>query len=259
MYNVENIHVAAAPIPWLWPEPMPLRTSNLRAPGGPARTFACESTIDEIAASLGVDPVAFRLRYITDQRVIDVLNAVAKQAKWEPRPSPAQIGNGTIAIGRGVAAVNHGQTMVAAIADVEVNRVNGKVAVKKVTIAQDCGLIINPDGTKNQIEGNVVQGVSRTLFEEVKFDASGIKSLDWIGYPVIRFPDIPAIDVVLVNRPDLPAYGSGEPSLVPVPAAISNAIFDATGARLREIPLTPDRVLAAIKAGASSTQLRTAG
>ena len=259
MYNVENIHVAAAPIQWFWPEPMPLRTSNLRAPGGPARTFACESTIDEIAAGLGVDPVAFRLRYITDQRIIDVLNAVAKQAKWEARPSPAQLGSGTIAIGRGVAAVNHGQTMVAAIAEVEVNRVNGKVAVKRVTIAQDCGLIINPDGTKNQIEGNVVQGVSRTLFEEVKFDASGIKSLDWVSYPVIRFPDIPVIDVVLVNRPDLPAYGSGEPSLVPVPAAIANAIFDATGARLREIPLTPERVLAAIKSGASSTQLRTAG
>ncbi len=259
MYNVENIRVAAAAIPWLWPEPMPLRTSNLRAPGGPARTFASESTIDEIASSLGVDPVAFRLRYLTDQRIIDVLNAVAKQAKWEPRPSAAQLTSGTIATGRGVAAVNHGQTMVAAIAEVEVNRSNGKVAVKRVTIAQDCGLIINPDGTKNQIEGNVVQGVSRTLFEEVKFDASGIKSLDWVSYPVIRFPDVPVIDVVLVNRPDLPAFGSGEPSLVPVPAAISNAIFDATGARLREIPLTPERVLAALKSGASSTQLRTAG
>ena len=259
MYNFENIHVAAAPIPWQWPEPMPLRTSNLRAPGGPARTFACESTIDEIASSIGVDPIEFRLRYVTDQRVIDVINAVAKQAKWVAHTSPGPIGGGMIAIGRGIAAVNHGQTMVAAIADVEVNRANGKVAVKRVTIAQDCGLIINPDGTRNQIEGNVVQGVSRTLFEEVKFDASGIKSLDWVGYPVARFPDVPAIDVVLVNRPDLPAYGSGEPSLVPVPAAIANAIFDATGVRLREIPLTPDRVLAAIKAGASSTELRTAG
>jgi nicotinate dehydrogenase subunit B len=184
---------------------------------------------------------------------------VAKQAKWESRPSPAQLGSGTIATGRGIAAVNHGQTAVAAIAEVEVNRVNGKVAVKRVTIAQDCGLIINPDGTKNQIEGNVVQGVSRTLFEEVKFDASGNKSLDWVSYPVIRFPDIPVIDVVLVNRPEMPAFGSGEPSLVPVPAAISNAIFDATGARLREIPLTPERVLAALKSGASSTELRTAG
>ena len=259
MYNLENIHVAAAPIPWLWPEPMPLRTSNLRAPGGPARTFACESTIDEIASSIGVDPIEFRLRYVTDQRVIDVINAVAKQAKWVAHTSPGPVGSGMIAIGRGIAAVNHGQTMVAAIADVEVNRANGKVAVRRVTIAQDCGLIINPDGTKNQIEGNVVQGVSRTLFEEVKFDASGIKSLDWVGYPVARFPDVPAIEVVLVNRPDLPAYGSGEPSLVPVPAAIANAIFDATGVRLREIPLTPERVLAAIKAGASSTQLRTAG
>jgi nicotinate dehydrogenase subunit B len=255
MYNVENIRVAASPIPWLWPEPMPLRTSNLRAPGGPARTFASESTIDEIAASLGVDPVAFRLKYITEQRIIDVLNAVAKQAKWEARPFPAQIGTGTIVTGRGVAAVNHGQTMVAAIAEIEVNRVNGKVAVKRVTIAQDCGLIINPDGTKNQIEGNVIQGVSRTLFEEVKFDASGIKSLDWAGYPVVRFPDIPVIDVVLVDRPELPAFGSGEPSLVPVPAAIANAFFDATGARLREIPMTPERVLNAIKSGSTVSRL----
>jgi nicotinate dehydrogenase subunit B len=261
IYNVENIRVAAAQIPWVWPEPMPLRTSNLRAPGAPARTFASESAIDEIASNLGVDPVAFRLTYLTDPRIIDVLNAVAKQAKWEARSSPSRgaLGSGTIATGRGVAAVNHGQTVVAAIAEVEVNRINGKISVKRVTIGQDCGLIINPDGTKNQIEGNVVQGVSRSLFEEVKFDSSGITSLDWIGYPVVRFPDIPTIDVVLVNRPDMQAFGSGEPSLVPVPAAIANAVFDATGARLREIPLTPERVLAALKAGASSTQLRNIG
>lgn len=257
MYNVENQRVVAAPIPWLWPEPMPLRTSNLRAPGDLARTFASESAVDEMAANLGVDPVTFRLRHLTEQRIIDVLNAAVKQAKWEARASPMVTSGGPIVRGRGVAVADRGQTMTAAVAEVEVNRGSGKVTVKKVTLAQDCGLIVNPDGAKNQIEGNVIQGVSRTLFEEVKFDASGITSLDWLSYPVVRFPDVPEIDIVLVNRPEMPAMGSGEPSLVPVPAAIANAVFDATGARLREVPLTPERVLGALKSGVSTTELRT--
>jgi nicotinate dehydrogenase subunit B len=259
IYNVEHQRVVAAPIPWLWPDPMPLRTSNLRAPGDLARSFASESAIDEIASTFGVDPIEFRLRYLTDPRIIDMLNAVTKQAKWEPRPSPAPPAVGAIAKGRGVAVANRGETMTAAIAEVEVNRTSGRVTVKRVTLAQDCGLIVNPDGTKNQIEGNVIQGVSRTLLEEVKFDASGIKSLDWVSYPVVHFPDVPQIDIVLVNRPEMQALGGGEPSLVPVPAAIANAIFDATGARLREIPMTPERVLSAIKSGATISQLAPVG
>src|SRR5262249_25472042 len=115
--------------------------------------------------------------------------------------------------------------------------------------------IVNPDGATNQIEGNVIQGVSRTLLEEVKFDASGIKSLDWNSYPILHFPDIPEIDVVLINRPEMPPRGGGEPSIVPVPAAIANAVFDAAGICLREVPMTPERVLAALKAGVSSSQL----
>src|SRR6185312_1832686 len=114
-------------------------------------------------------------------------------------------------------------------------------------LSHDCGLVINPDGLKNQIEGNIVQGVSRALMEEVKFDGSGIKTLDWSTYPVIRFPDIPAIEIVLINRPEMPALGGGEPSSAPIAAAIANAIFDAAGVRLREAPFTPARVLAELK------------
>jgi len=121
------------------------------------------------------------------------------------------------------------------------------VTVKRVIMSHDCGLIINPDGLKNQIEGNIIQSVSRALLEEVKFDSTGIKSLDWSSYPILRFPDIPEIDIVLINRPEMPALGGGEPSTGPVAAAIANAIFDAVGVRLREAPFTPERVVAGLK------------
>ena len=143
---------------------------------------------------------------------------------------------------------NRGNTITVAIAEVEVDKSNGKVAVKRVTLVHDCGLIVNPDGLKNQIEGNVIQGVSRTLMEEVQFDASGVKNLDWASYPIITFGEIPDVEIVLINRPEMPALGGGEPSIVVVPPAIANAIFDAVGVRLREIPLTPQRILSAIKA-----------
>jgi nicotinate dehydrogenase subunit B len=255
IYRVDHQKVIAASIPWMWPDPMPLRTSNLRAPGDVARCFASESAIDEIASSLGVDPVEFRLHYLTDKRIIDVLNAAAKQAQWKSRRSSAPAAAGSKSVGWGVAVADRDETMTAAIAEVAVDTSSGKIAVQRITLAQDCGLIVNPDGVKNQIEGNVIQGVSRTLLEEVKFDASGITSLDWVSYPILAFPDVPEIDVVLINRPDMPPNGSGEPSLVPVPAAIANAVFNAAGVRLREVPMTPDRVLAALKAGAPSSQL----
>src|SRR5262249_43323274 len=136
----------------------------------------------------------------------------------------------------------------AGIADVEVARATGKIAVKRVTLSHDCGLIVNPDGVKNQVEGNIVQGVSRALYEEVAFDVNGVTSLDWVSYPILRFPDLPELDVVLIDRRDVSPLGAGELSTVPIPAAIANAIFDATGARLRDVPFTPQRVLAALKA-----------
>jgi CO/xanthine dehydrogenase Mo-binding subunit len=142
--------------------------------------------------------------------------------------------------------------VVAVIAEAEVDKSTGDVTVKKVVVAHDCGLIINPDGLKNQIEGNVIQGTSRALMEEVLFDSTGIKTLDWSSYPILRYEKIPQIDIELIDRPEMPALGGGEPSIGPVPAAIANAIFDATGARLREVPFTPERVLKAMRAGATT-------
>ena len=135
----------------------------------------------------------------------------------------------------------------AVVADVEVNKSSGQVTVTKITLAHDCGLMVNPDGVKNQVEGNIVQGVSRALLEEVRFNAEGVTSLDWANYPILRFSDVPEVDVVLMNRPEIAPLGAGELATVPVPAAIASAIFDAVGARLRETPFTPNRVLAAMK------------
>jgi CO/xanthine dehydrogenase Mo-binding subunit len=204
--------------------------------------------MDEIAADLRVDPVQFRLRYLgANKRGTDALIAAAKQARWQERPSPAPASRDAKATGRGVAISNRADAICGAVAAVEVDKSTGNVKVKRFILAHDCGLIINPDGLKNQIEGNIVQGVSRALLEEVKFDSSGITTLDWNSYPVIRFPDVPEIDIVLINRPDMPALGGGEPSSAPIAAAIANAIFDAVGVRLREVPFTPKRVLAALQ------------
>ena len=254
-YTFENQRIIAAAIPWVQPDPTPLRTSPLRAPGDLARVFASESFMDELAAAQGADPLQFRLHYAAkNQRAVDCLNAVGKLANWQARPAPAPAASGNIAKGRGIAVSARSTTVVAATAEVEVDRSTGEVTVKRVAVAHDCGLIINPDGLKNQIEGNVIQGTSRALMEEVKFDASGIHSLDWASYPIIRYEKIPSVDIVLIDRKDMPALGGGEPSIGPIPAAIANAIFDATGARLREAPFTPERVLAAMRSGARSTR-----
>jgi nicotinate dehydrogenase subunit B len=248
IYTFENQKVLAADIPWVQQGQWPLRTSNLRAPGDLARVFASESTIDEIASDQHVDPVQFRLRYLTsDKRISEILVATAQKAGWTDRPSPALASNGDKAVGRGVACANRANTMTAAVAEIEVDKTTGDVTVKKITLGHDCGLIVNPDGLENQIDGNVLQAVSRALLEEVKFDSTGQKNLDWDSYPVIRFQQIPDVVIVLKDRPDMQPLGGGEPSIVPVTAAIANAIFDATGARLRQVPFTPERVLSAIK------------
>jgi CO/xanthine dehydrogenase Mo-binding subunit len=248
MYSFDNQKCAAPLIPWVQPDETPLRTGYLRAPGDLARCFSSESFIDEIAADQRIDPVQFRMRYLGEnKRGADALTAVAKQARWQDRPSPAPAATGSKALGRGVAISNRAGTICGAVAEVEVNKATGDVAVKRFILSHDCGLIINPDGLKNQIEGNIIQGVSRALMEEVKFDSSGIKTLDWTSYPVIRFPAVPEIEIVLINRPEMPALGGGEPSSAPIAAAIANAIFDATGARLRQAPFTPERVLAGMK------------
>jgi len=257
IYSFENQKIVAALIPWVQADETPLRTSNLRAPGDLARCFGSECFLDEIASDLGVDPVQFRLRYLTsNKRGTEALLAATQKAQWKERPSPAPPSTGPTVIGRGVALTQRANTYVAAVADIELDKSSGNVRVKRITISHDCGLIVNPDGVKNQIEGNVIQGVSRALMEEVQFDAFGVKNLDWSSYPILTFPDVPDVEIVLINRPEMSPLGAGEPAIVPVAAAIANAIFDATGARLREVPFTPNRVLAAIEA-ASSPARRT--
>lgn len=248
LYAFENQRVACPVIPWVQNELSPLRTCNLRAPGAVARAFASESFIDEIAFHVGIDPVQFRLRCPrNEKRTSEILLAATKKAGWIERPSPAPAGSGSKAAGRGVALSDRDGAIVAAVAEVEVDKSTGKVTVHRITVAHDCGLIANPDGVKNQIEGNVVQGVSRALLEEVQFDELGVKNVDWNSYPVIRFQDIPEVEIVLISHPELGFLGAGEASIIPVPAAIANAVFDAIGVRVRDIPLTPERVLSALR------------
>jgi CO/xanthine dehydrogenase Mo-binding subunit len=229
-----------------------IRTGWLRSPAQFQHTFAMESFMDELAAAAGVDPVEFRLRYITDQRLADVLFAAAHAANWDSRPSPgpsAAMKSG-IATGRGVALVSRFGTLVAEVAQVQVDRSTGAVQVTHVWAAHDCGLMVNPKAVQAQVESNVIQATSRTLKEEVTFDSSNVTSLDWIGYPILTYPEVPRIDTVLINPADFPSSGVGEPATNPMGAAISNAVFDATGVRMRSLPFRPDRVLAALQQGA---------
>ncbi len=256
MYDVALKTGRGANAPWPQDEPTPLRTGPLRSPGEPARVFGVESFMDELAVAAGMDPVQFRLRHLTsNKRVSEALLAAAQKAGWQERTSPAPSSKGTRALGRGVATTLwRGTTVLAAVAEVEVDKSTGKVTVRKVTVAHDCGLIVNPDGLRMQIDGNVMQGVSRVLMEEVKFDASGVKTVDWQTYPVLRFRDIPEVETVLINRPEIPSSGGAECSVVVIPAAVGNAVFDAIGVRIREVPLTPERVLNALKAKPAITQ-----
>ena len=177
------------------------------------------------------------------------LTAAADQFHWDKRPSPRKAVSGDIVTGRGIALGARGGTYVGTIAEVEVNRHTGAVRVKRFVCAHDCGLIINPDALRSTIAANLVQSLSRTLLEEVMFDRSNVTSVDWKTYPVARASDIPSrVDIVLINRPDVPSMGAGEPSSRPTAAAIANAVFDATGARVRTAPLTPAHVKAAVAA-----------
>jgi nicotinate dehydrogenase subunit B len=230
-----------------WLARSPLRASSFRSLGGAENTFANESFMDELAAAAHIDPLEFRLRYLTDPRARDVLKAAAEKAGWERRPSPRAMHDG-VREGRGVAYAQYenDQAIVACIAQVQVDSSSGAVRVKRIVVGHDCGLIINPDGLKNQIEGNVIQSLSRALMEEVKFDETRVTSLDWDTYPILKFSEVPEVDIVLINRPDRPALGAGEPSTVTTAAAVANAIFDAVGLRLRQIPFTPERLKTAL-------------
>jgi nicotinate dehydrogenase subunit B len=228
--------------PWLF-------TGPLRSPSRLQNTFATESFMDELAAAAGADPVDFRLRHTKDARLAAVIRTAADAAGWQARPSPAPPQAGTTKTGRGIAAVRYegNSAWVAAVITVQVDSTSGAVGVTQVAVAHDCGVIINPDGLMNQVEGNIVQGLSRALKEEIKFDRSGVLSVDWTSYPIITFPELPDdVRIKLIDHPDLPALGAGESTISVIGGAIGNAIFDATGKRIRQLPFTADRVKAAL-------------
>ncbi|HMF00981.1 MAG TPA: molybdopterin cofactor-binding domain-containing protein [Terriglobia bacterium] len=223
-----------------WLKETPLRLSNLRAPGKIANIFAVESFTDELASAAGIDPLEFRLRGITDPRAIDVIKRATEMIGWESRPSPnSRTQSGSVRVGRGMAYMRYKQmeNYVAMAMEVAVDRSSGKINVKRITCAHDCGLVINPDGLRNQIEGCILQTLGRTLHEETTFDRSRVTSVDWKSYPILSFPEVPAVDVALIDRPALPPMGAGEAATAPVAAALANAVFDATGVRLRRVPL----------------------
>ncbi|TAN12316.1 MAG: xanthine dehydrogenase family protein molybdopterin-binding subunit [Burkholderiaceae bacterium] len=224
-------------------------TAWMRAPGQFETTFAMESFIDELAAAAKQDPLAFRLKYLKAPRTVGVLKAAARLYGWQPRVAfGAGKQSGRKAKGRGIAWVNRDDSLVATIADVEVDQQTGEIHVVRVVVAHDNGLVISPDGMRNQIEGNIIQSVSRTLHEEVTFDHAHVTSRDWTSYPILRFHEIPdSIDIVLVNNdPKSKSTGGGEPSTCPTAAVISNAVYDAVGVRLHQTPFRPERVKAAM-------------
>ena len=220
----------------------PVRTSALRTLGAYANVFAIESFMGELAAAAGIDPVAFRLAHIKDERERAVIEAVAKAAAWKP----GEKGDGRRGRGIGYARYKTVATYIAVIAEVEVNRTTGIVKVPRIWTSADAGQIINPDGLTNQIEGGVIQSMSWTLHEHVRFDRNGILSEDWMNYPILTMPDVPKVETVLINRPNERALGAGEAAQGPTAAAIANAFAAATGRRIRELPLTPERVKAAL-------------
>jgi CO/xanthine dehydrogenase Mo-binding subunit len=228
----------------------PFRPSWIRAPGRLQSGFANEAFLDEIAVATKADPFELRLSYLAnDPRAIELLHRLARLSNWRKRTSSQHARGGTVT-GRGMAFVKYenNRTYVGMVATVEVVRDTGVIKAKHFAVVQDCGQVINPDGAKNQIEGNVVQTVSRTLLEQLRYDRSRVTSIDWQTYPILKFPDVPQIDIELIDRPNERPWGVGEPSSATVSAAISNAVFDAIGVRLRSVPFSPEKTLAAIRA-----------
>jgi nicotinate dehydrogenase subunit B len=256
-YDYDAMRVVAHDMPPI------VRASWLRGVSALPNTFAHESYIDELATEAGVDPIEYRLRYLKDPRAVDLVNAVAERAAWIPRPVWKQpVAEGDIVRGRGFAYAlyvhskfpGYGAAWSAWIADVAVNKATGDVSVTRVVAGQDSGLMINPDGVRHQIHGNVIQSTGRALMEEVSFDRNSVTSREWGAYPIIKLPDIPKIDVLMLLRQDQPPLGVGESASVPSAAAIANAIFDATGVRFRELPFTPERILAGLRSGQPAIQ-----
>ena len=242
-YAAESIQVIAH-----WLKDAPLRPAPIRSPGKPANCFAVESFVDELAAAIGADPVEFRLRGLRDPRAIEVIKRTADLMKWQARPHQVAGANSGVARGRGISFVHykHSETYVGMGMEVAVDRASGEIAVERVACAHDCGQIINPDGVRAQVEGSILQTISRVLMEEVMFDRTHVVSVDWASYPILRFSGVPRIDIELIDRPTEKPVGAGEAACTAVGAALANAVHDATGTRLRTVPFMPERVKAAL-------------
>lgn len=244
-YTIANVHTVCHRL-----ADTPLRPSWIRTPGRMQNTYANEAFLDELAAAAGVDPAAYRLRALNDPRGTEVIERVMALAHWQSRPSPKAERAGEVLHGRGISYVRYElyRTYVAGVAEVEVDRRTGAIRVPRFFVVQDCGQIINPDGVRNQIEGNVIQTVSRVLKEEVTFDRGAVTSLDWASYPILTFPEVPEVVMELIDRPTEKPWGAGEPSAAIVPSAISNAVFDATGVRMRSVPFSPAKMQDGLRA-----------
>ena len=246
-YGFANKTLAWETIPPLLDRSSPLRTSHMRDPVGLQIQFASEQFIDELAAATGADPVAFRIKNLSGERDRAVVKAAAEKAGWKASAGPRARQGGDVLRGRGIAYAQRGGTIVAVVAEIDVEPASGRIWGRKFTVAHDCGLVVNPQGLRHTIEGGLVQGLSRALFEEVKFDTNMVTSVDWSSYPILEMADAPeAIDIVLIDRPEVAPTGAGEATCRVVPAAVANAFFDATGVRLRRAPLTPESVRKAL-------------
>jgi nicotinate dehydrogenase subunit B len=224
----------------------PFKPSWIRSPGRMQNSFANESFFDEIVAHLGMDPLAARLEYLTDARGKELLERLAVLSAWRTRPKPDWHAPKSTGWGLAYTKYELVRTYVGVVCEAEVNRKSGEIAVKRFFVAHDCGQIINPDGLRNQIEGNVVQTVSRVMKEELQFSQSKVTSVNWASYPILQFPDVPKVVIDLIDRPHEVPWGAGEPTAALIPGAISNAVFNAIGVRLRSVPFTPPKVRAAI-------------
>lgn len=240
---------------------------HLRAPVAPQTAFATEQMMDELAYAVKMDPIAFRRKNLApvsggstpdpSQRWRNVLEGAASLAKWQPKVAASNLSDSNIVTGRGFAFGHYANSPSAGVVDIEVNKKTGKIRVKEIFAVLDPGFAVYPDGMKNNEEGAVIQGVSKALHEVVGFDTKRVTSTDWVTYPILRFKDAPPVHLKALSRTDVPdtagnggsrSTGAGEPAIVPIPAAIANAFFDATGVRIRQVPMTPAVVRGALKA-----------
>ena len=243
MYDIPNVRLVNHHVPGM----NYLRGAWLRSPLDLSFSFASEQTIDDLARQAGIDPYEFRRRNITNERWMGVLDQVAKASQWEPRPPAWKRSDAKIVTGRGIGLGTHLTSYGGAIAFLEVNKETGKVLVKRLYGAIDAGLAVNPAFIENQISGQLVQTASRMLLEEVTFNKTNVTSLDWNSYPILRFEECPEVFPIVVQRLDQKSTGAGEEVMAAAAGAIGCAFFDATGVHMREFPLTPNRVLTALR------------